>query len=95
MLGGSGNARILDSKERAAVLNEKNAIETIAGRTFTVFEPVLIKVQVVSGFNYLVKILVDNDEYIHVKLYLPLEYKETKKAEIVFVKTGKTLDDKM
>ena len=95
MLGGAGNARIPKSYERATVLNEKNAIETIAGRTFTVFEPVLIKVQVVSGLNYLVKILVDNDEYIHVKLYLPLEYNDNKIAKIDFVKTGKTLDDKM
>ena len=95
MLGGAGNARLLDRKEKSIVLNEKDAIETKLGRTFTVFEPVLIKVQVVRGFNYVVKILVDNDEYIHVKLFLDLDYETTKKAELKFVHTGKTLEDKL
>lgn len=95
MLGGAGNARIPKSFEKSIILNEKNAIENKAGRTFTVFEPVLLKVQVVSGKNYLFKILVDNDEYIHVKLHLPLDYKETKIADIIYVHPGKTLEDKI
>jgi len=41
---------------------------------FTEFNPVGIKSQVVAGTNYSVKIQVDGDDYVHVKVFKPLPY---------------------
>ena len=95
MLGGAGNARPLKSREAAIVLKEKELVEHELGKTFTVYEPVIIKVQVVNGQNFLVKILVDNEEYIHIKMHVPYDYNTNGGASLIFVKTGKTLDDKL
>jgi hypothetical protein len=94
MLGGAGNAREPSKREKIIIQREKSNIESVAETTFTQFEPVLIKIQVVAGQNFLVKILVDNDEYIHVKLFIPLGYPETP-ATVNHVLRGKTLDDKL
>lgn len=99
MLGGAGMARPLNKREKAIVKTEKDKVETYIGRTFTVYDPVLIKIQVVNGENFVVKILVDNDEYIHVKMNVPFEYtgKEDspEPASLIYVHTGKTFDDKL
>ncbi len=99
MLGGAGMARPLDKREKAIVKAEKNKVETYLGTTFTVYDPVLIKIQVVNGENFVVKILVDNEEYIHVKMNVPFEYtgKEDspEPASLIYVHTGKTFDDKL
>lgn len=98
MLGGAGMARPLNKREKAIVKAEKNKVETYLGTTFTVYDPVLIKIQVVNGQNFVVKILVDNEEYIHVKMNVPFEYtgKEGgEPASLIYVHTGKTFDDKL
>jgi len=94
MLGGAGNAKIPEKREKVIIQREKEIIESSAGTTFTVFEPVLLKIQVVNGLNYLSKILVDNDEYIHAKINLPSGY-PNKPATVIFVLRGKTFDDKL
>lgn len=99
MLGGAGMARPLNKREKAIVKTEKDKVETYIGRTFTVYDPVLIKIQVVNGENFVVKILVDNDEYIHVKMNVPFEYTgksdSPEPASLIYVHTGKTFDDKL
>ena len=99
MLGGAGMARPLNGREKAVVQAEKSKVETYLGTTFTVYDPVLIKIQVVNGENFVVKILVDNEEYIHVKMNVPFEYtgKEDspEPASLIYVHTGKTFDDKL
>ena len=89
-------ARPLNKREKAIVKTEKDKVETYLGRTFTVYDPVLIKIQVVNGENFVVKILVDNDEYIHVKMNIPPLYSGLDgEAKLIFVHTGKTFDDKL
>ena len=96
MLGGAGMARALKDREKEIVIKEKDLVESYLGKTFTVYEPVLIKVQVANGSNFLVKILVDNDEYIHVKMNIPPLYSGLEgQAGLIFVHTGKTFDDKL
>ena len=98
MLGGAGMARALKDREKEIVIKEKDLVESYLGKKFTVYEPVLIKVQVANGSNFLVKILVDNEEYIHVKMNVPFEYtgKEGgEPASLIYVHTGKTFDDKL
>lgn len=96
MLGGAGMARALEDREKEIVIKEKRLVQTYLGKNFTVYEPVLIKVQVANGSNFLVKILVDNDEYIHVKMNIPPLYSGLDgEAKLIFVHTGKTFDDKL
>lgn len=96
MLGGAGMARALLDREKEIVVTEKRLVQSYLGKNFTVYEPVLIKVQVANGSNFLVKILVDNDEYIHVKMNIPPNYSKLEgQARLIFVHTGKTFDDKL
>ena len=89
-------ARALEDREKEIVIKEKRLVQTYLGKNFTVYEPVLIKVQVANGSNFLVKILVDNDEYIHVKMNIPPLYSGLDgEAKLIFVHTGKTFDDKL
>jgi hypothetical protein len=89
-------ARALKDREKEIVIKEKRLVQTYLGKNFTVYEPVLIKVQVANGSNFLVKILVDNDEYIHVKMNIPPLYSGLDgEAKLIFVHTGKTFDDKL
>ena len=45
-------------------------------RVYTVFEPIWIRSQVVSGVNYLVKIRVGEGvfDFIHAKIHVPLPH---------------------
>ena len=72
MLGGFKSVQKADDFIRNLVKNEKANIENKLDTTFTVFEPVEYKKQVVAGMNYLVKIKTDNDECLFVKIYVPL-----------------------
>jgi cystatin-A/B len=53
-----------------------------------------VKAQVVAGMNYLVKIQVAPDEYIHVKIYKPLPHTHNPPS-ISEYHTGKTAEDEL
>ncbi len=74
MLGGFSEGRELSPEEVEMVMALKPHIETQANRPFEVFTPVAVKSQVVAGTNYMIKVQVDKDEYIHVKIFKPLPY---------------------
>ena len=72
MCGGFGEAKEVDETTTGIVTDIKPAVEEKLGKTFTKFEPVSFKTQVVAGTNYIVKVKIDDEKYIHIKVHKPL-----------------------
>lgn len=92
--GGFGQAREVDDNIRSHLNTLKEKIEEHLNATFSVFEPLKYTSQVVAGSNYLVKIKVDGEKYIHVKYHKPLPCNGT---ELVLMQAtqGHTLDSNL
>lgn len=50
----------------------KGEIENKLNMKFTIYKAIAKKTQVVAGVNYFIKILTDNEKYLHVRIYCPL-----------------------
>lgn len=74
MVGGFSEGRDLSEEELELVLAMKDQIEESAQKKFDTFEPIKIKSQVVAGVNYIVKIKVSDEEYIHARIFRPLPH---------------------
>ena len=72
MCGGFGQVKPADNEVSQHLSEIKPHVESKMNATFTVFEPVHYKTQVVAGLNYLVKVKVDGEKYVHVKFCKPL-----------------------
>jgi len=90
MPGGFGEGRIPESDEIDILQSVKAAVEGSTGKTYTTFEAVSFTTQVVAGTNYLFKVKVDGEEYIHVKVHKPLPH--TGKAPELMTATASTAD---
>jgi cystatin-A/B len=92
-VGAFGQGRQLEADELELVLSlQQHIVSATPDFSTSTFEPVSVKSQVVAGMNYWVKIKVDGDEYIHVKIYKPLPYTNSPPT-VQEVIRGKTLDD--
>jgi cystatin-A/B len=72
MMGAYGEYKEITDEVRSLCNDVKTNIESNLNKTFTTFEPVSYKSQVVAGTNYLVKIKVDDGDYLHVKIFKAL-----------------------
>jgi len=91
----SGALTLVDKRLKAILFREKEKIEFKIEDTFTVFDPLYYKIQLsVGGSNYLVKILVDDGEYIHIKMFIPTLY-PVMPCIILVATRGLTLYDKL
>ena len=72
MCGGFGQVREVNDDIRSELQSLKQSIEQKLNYQFTVFEPLHYKSQVVAGSNFMVKIKVDGEKFIHVKYHRPL-----------------------
>jgi cystatin-A/B len=72
LCGGMSSTSAINPEFFAKIVSLKAGIQAQAGMTFTTFEPVSYKSQVVAGMNYRVKIRVDDGKFIHAKIYEPL-----------------------
>ena len=92
MCGGFGGPRPADDEVKELVKSVKTQIEAKANAKYNVFEAVSFTTQVVAGTNFIVKVKVGSDQYIHVKIFRPLPCNGTE-LEVTEVQTGKTLND--
>merc|ERR1711916_400768 len=69
-----GDASAPDENAKAVLASVKGAVETKQGKTYTTFDPIHVKTQVVAGTNYMFKVLCDEGEVIHVKVHKPLPH---------------------
>ena len=74
MCGGMSGAKVMTPEMFSKFVSLKPAIQIKAGKTYTVFEPISFKSQVVAGTNYVAKIKVDGEKCIHAKMFEPLPY---------------------
>ena len=92
MCGGFGNALDANDEVKNMAKEMKQQTEQKLGATFTEFEAVKYKTQVVAGTNYLIKVKVGPDQFVHIKVWQKLPCyggaKELSEAE-----GGKTLAD--
>ena len=83
----------IDEESKAVALEIKENVEKKINKTFSIYEPIRYKSRIMGGKIYLIKIKVDNDSYIHIKVHrLP-----TKAGEkvLIYVQENKNLNDKL
>ena len=92
MCGGFGNSRPADDKVKALALEMKPKVEQALGTTYTQFEAVQYTTQVVAGVNYKIKVKVGDEDYVHIKVFVPLPCNSTEK-QLMSQEEGKKLND--
>ena len=92
MCGGFGQARPVDDNVKSYALEVKAKVEEKLNTKFNVYEPINYTSQVVAGANFKIKVKVDGDKYIHIKVFKPLPQNGTEK-QLLDVQTDKTLND--
>ena len=92
MCGGFTEARPVDDNVKACANEVKAKVEEKLNTKFTVYEPIKFKSQVVACANYMIKVKVDGDKYIHIKVFKPLPVNGTEK-KLLDVQADKTLND--
>ncbi|NWI83921.1 CYTB protein, partial [Dryoscopus gambensis] len=70
----------------------KAQFESQANMNCVVFTAIKYKTQVVAGTMYFIKVLVSDDECVHLKVFQSLPY-ENQGPSLVGFQTGKTRDD--
>ena len=92
MCGGFTNSRPADDNVKAIALEMKPKVEEALGTTYTQFEAVSFTTQVVAGTNYKTKVKVGDENYVHIKVFVPLPCNSTEK-KLMSQEAGKTLND--
>ena len=72
MCGGFSPERDMDDEVKAIAMSLKAQVESIANATYATYIPVKFQSQVVAGTNYTIKIKVDGDKMIQIKVFKPL-----------------------
>lgn len=91
MVGGFSEDRVPDDEVRNIAQTIKPHAEAHINRNFNTWEVVKFRSQVVAGTNFSLKIHVDNDEYVHVKVFRSLPYAGSQ-LTVKNVETGKSLE---
>ena len=92
MLGGPGAMKDATADIKDIANGMKERVEEALGETYTEFEAVKYTEQVVNGTNYNIKVKVGADKYIHMKVHVPLPYKN-EPNKLMEQSKGKTLAD--
>ena len=92
MCGGFTNSRPADDNVKAIALEMKPKVEEALGTTYTQFEAVSFTTHVVAGTNYKIKVKVGDENYVHIKVFVPLPCNSTEK-KLMSQEAGKTLND--
>ena len=92
MLGGHSNAKPADDDAKGVADSVREHVQQQLGRNFGTFEVQSYTTQVVAGLNYNLKVLVDNEECLHLKVYKPLPH-TGQPPQLSSCDAGKTLQD--
>ena len=91
-LGGFSEAKAADKNVKALANEMKLKVEKALGLTFSEFDAIKYKTQVVNGTNYKIKVQVGNRKFVHIKIYVPLPGKNAKN-QLLEQEGGKRLED--
>ncbi|KAK0064893.1 cystatin-A [Biomphalaria pfeifferi] len=92
--GGLSELKDADDEVRNLINQVRHDLESKVGTTFTIYEAVSFKIQVVAGLNFFIKIQIEVDLYIHVRIFRPLPHTETG-PEVVSFQLNKSKDDEI
>ena len=92
MCGGFGSSRPADDNVKAMATEMKPKVEQALGKTYTQFEAVSFTTQVVAGTNYKIKVKVGDEDYVHIKVFVPLPCNGTEK-QLLSQEADKKLND--
>ncbi|XP_003379766.1 cystatin-B [Trichinella spiralis] len=71
--GGVKEEREPTEAETAIALGLRSDVENQLNRKFKHFRPVSIRTQIVAGINYFFKVMVDEDDFIHLRVFKNLQ----------------------
>ena len=90
--GGFGDAKEADENVKKIATDMRQKVEEELGETFLKFKAVLYTTQVVAGTNYLIKVYVGHQKYIHIKVFVPLPFRN-QPNELLNVEANKIFTD--
>ena len=90
--GGFGEAVPANQDVKTLANNMKEQVEHELGETFEKFDAVLYTTQVVAGTNYLIKVQVGDERYVHIKIYVPLRVRNSPN-ELLMCEGDKSFED--
>lgn len=91
MCGGKGQVNQANDEIVEIVNNVRSQVESQTNSTYTTYEPVSFRSQVVAGTNFFVKVRVDGDQYIHLRIFRALPCNGGS-LQVTEVTTGHTLE---
>ncbi|KAL1229057.1 Cystatin-B [Trichinella pseudospiralis] len=89
--GGVKEERDPTEAERAIALDLRSEVENQLNRKFKHFLPVSIRTQIVAGINYFFKVMVDEDDFIHLRVFKNLQ----NETQLHGIQHGKKHSDKL
>ena len=92
MMGAYTGEKEVDERSKTLAAGKKARVEEHTGKTYTMFEVVAVKTQVVAGTNHKMKIQVADEEYIHIIIFEPLAHTQ-EPPSLTNVLEGKTRTD--
>ena len=92
MLGGPSAAMPADDAIKKIAKDMKEKAEKALGETYGEFEAVKYTKQIVNGTNYNIKVKVGGNNYVHIKVHVPLPAKNAPN-ELLEQSKDKTLAD--
>ncbi|XP_007493843.2 cystatin-B-like [Monodelphis domestica] len=94
MVGGLSPSKPANEKIQYLVDQVKSQYQEKSNEECEVFEAICYKTQMVAGIIYFVKVYIGNHQYIHLKVFQSLPYKN-EPPQLLNYQTGKTEDDEL
>lgn len=93
-LGGTSDTEPATAEVQAIADQVKSQLEEKTNRKYPMFKAVEYQSQVVAGTNYFIKVQVDDDEYVHIRVYERLP-QENKPMSLTDYQTNKSRGDEL
>ncbi|XP_069491913.1 cystatin-B-like [Ambystoma mexicanum] len=74
LCGGTGPSQAATPEVQEMCNQLKADMEKSCGKSFTVFEVIEVRSQVVAGTNYFIKIRCGDEEFVHARVFKPLPH---------------------
>uniref|UniRef100_A0A8B9YJT8 Cystatin domain-containing protein n=2 Tax=Bos TaxID=9903 RepID=A0A8B9YJT8_BOSMU len=93
-LGGFSDTQDATAEIQAIADQVKSQLEEKENKKFPVFKAVKFRSQVVAGMNYLIKVQVDEDDFVHIRVFESLPH-ENKPVALTSYQTNKSRHDEL
>ncbi|XP_019601313.2 cystatin-B [Rhinolophus sinicus] len=94
MCGGCSSTKPATAEIQAVADKVKSQLEEKANKKYTLFKAVEYKSQLVAGMNYFIKVQVDNDNFVHIRVFESLPH-ENKPLALHDYQADKTKEDEL